>query len=112
MQDESHWDSDRAYERDNDREPTRRYDGKRVELNRGGTVRIIHEASEWAPRVTMRDPIAGSTAEVQYLAPRPGTTRKMLRAACTSCDFVGREVGPAAAGDAYDQARAHKCGAS
>lgn len=108
--DESHWDSDRAFERDQLREPTRDHQHRRrPKLTSYGAVRAAHEDAEVA-RVTSVDQVKGSSAVVQYLKPRPGQTRISLRACCDVCGFVGREIGPASAGDAYDAARAHRCG--
>lgn len=111
-----HWDSARAFERDNEHEPARRFERPRVELNREGTLRVAHEAAYTSvpcatvERVVTVDPVTGSTAVVQYVQPAgPSWMRKVMRAHCEECGFTGREYGPASMGDAYDEARAHKC---
>ncbi len=47
MRDGDHWDVERAHERDNDREPTRRYERKqRPQLTSAGTLRTEHEQAQ------------------------------------------------------------------
>lgn len=116
---EDHWDSDRAYERDVEREPTYTTTARRRQpLSERGSVRVAHQQAQLqqqhpnvdlTARVLMRDDGVFGPCGVEYLAPKYSGGRKTLRARCTACDFIGREVGPAAAGDAYDEAKAHDC---
>src|SRR5688572_21897322 len=96
---EDHWDFERAYARDDEREPTRhRTSRQRPQLTSYGTLRRAHEEAQREKLCT-----------VESLPLRPGYTRKMCRASCSSCGFKGREYGPAEVGWAHDEARDHRC---
>lgn len=112
---EDHWDSDRAYERDIEREPTyATSQRRRPQLSERGSVRVATEQAQ-APvidrtaRVLLRDDGVAGPCGVEYVQPRYMGERKKLRAHCTACGFIGREHGPAEGSDAYDEAKAHVC---
>ena len=99
MADFSDDDFERAYARDEEREPSRRFTRRpRPQLTGHGTLRAAHEDAELA-----------KVCKVERVAPPPGCTRPTYRAVCSQCGFVGREYGPAIAGYADDEARDHRC---
>lgn len=109
--DDSHWDIDSAYVRDVEREPSGRFARPaRQQLTTHGTLRRAHEDAEAKRITTTTAVIAGTTCVIEYFDPRPGYTRKGSRARCLACGFCGTEYGPALAGYAIDDAKAHTCG--